>query len=191
MDDPRAVNNESTDVENLSAFEILADYERRSLAHVAGAPEQTLAPGLWRGIGFRLGRRHLVAALGEVNELLAFTRVTPVPGTRAWLLGVASVRGNLIPLVDLKRFLTGEPGVLAEASRIVVVRQPGGHVGLLVDEVFGQRNFTEQQRVEVDAAADDPIAPYIVANFALGDVHWSQFSMAALVRAAEFVQAAA
>ena len=38
-------------------FEILTDYEQRSLAHVAGLPEQLDAPGLWRGVGFRVGRR--------------------------------------------------------------------------------------------------------------------------------------
>ena len=44
-----------TDTLHLSPFEALLDYERRSLAHVAGMPEQIEAPGLWRGIGFRVG----------------------------------------------------------------------------------------------------------------------------------------
>ena len=39
----------------VDAFETLAEYERRSLAHVAGLPEQLQAAGLWRGIGFRIG----------------------------------------------------------------------------------------------------------------------------------------
>ena len=39
-------------------FETLADYERRSLSHVAGMPEQIEAPGLWRGIAFRIGDHH-------------------------------------------------------------------------------------------------------------------------------------
>ena len=33
----------------LSPFEVLVDYEQRSLSHVAGMPEQIEAPGLWRG----------------------------------------------------------------------------------------------------------------------------------------------
>ena len=41
------------DIQQLSPFEALADYERRSLAHTAGLPEQIEAPGLWRGIGFQ------------------------------------------------------------------------------------------------------------------------------------------
>ena len=38
-------------------FAILAEYERLSLAHQAGVPEQIEAPGLWRGIAFRVGMR--------------------------------------------------------------------------------------------------------------------------------------
>ena len=38
-----------------SAFDILLEYERLSLEHSAGVAEQVEAPGLWRGIGFRIG----------------------------------------------------------------------------------------------------------------------------------------
>ena len=39
----------------MSAFDLLLDYERRSLAHQPGRPELVEAPGHWRGVGFRLG----------------------------------------------------------------------------------------------------------------------------------------
>jgi hypothetical protein len=102
----------------LSPFEALAEYERRSLAHVAGVPEQIDAPGLWRGIGFRIGTRYLVSSINEVNEILTFPSLTLVPGTRHWLLGVANVRGNLVPLIDLKQYLEGERALLTESSRV-------------------------------------------------------------------------
>jgi twitching motility protein PilI len=55
-------------------YEILAAYEQRSLAHVAGAPEQVEAAGLWRGIGFRVGDRYFVSSIAEVNEILTRPR---------------------------------------------------------------------------------------------------------------------
>src|SRR3954453_15318069 len=45
----------------LTPFEILDDYERRSLDHVLGLPEQLDAPGLWRGVGFRIGGKRLAS----------------------------------------------------------------------------------------------------------------------------------
>ena len=177
-----------------SPFEILADYERRSIAHSApGVGEQAAATAsLWRGVGFRVGDRNLVSSLTEVNEILSFPHITRVPGACGWLLGVASVRGNLIPLVDLKNFLLGEVTDPSESSRVLLVRQSGGSVGLLVDEVVGQRSFSAEHRVSAtERAADDKFARYVVEPYALGDVQWERFSMTALVRASEFSQAAA
>ncbi len=179
------------DTPTLTPFEVLLDYERRSLAHVAGMPEQIEAPGLWRGIGFRLGARRLVSSIAEVNEILTPPPLTVVPGTRAWLLGVANIRGNLVPVIDLRCFIEGERHVQADSSRVLLVRQHGGSVGLLVDEVLGQRNFSEEQRAEASDEDDPRYARFVIERYRLGDVLWCLFSMVALVRTPEFVQAAA
>jgi twitching motility protein PilI len=179
------------DTLSLSPFEALADYERRSLAHAAGLPEQIEAPGLWRGIGFRIATRYLVSSINEVNEILTLPSLTIVPGTRPWLLGVANVRGNLVPVIDLRQYLEGERATLTDSSRVLLVRQLGGSVGLLIDEVLGQRNFSEEQRAEALGEEDDRYSRFIGEKYPLGDVLWGLFSMAALVRTPDFVQAAA
>jgi twitching motility protein PilI len=158
---------------------------------VAGLPEQIEAPGLWRGIGFRVGVRYFVSVIAEVNEILTPPLLTQVPGTRRWLLGVANVRGNLVPAIDLRDVLEGERSVLTESSRVLVVRQHAGSVGLLIDEVLGQRSFTDEQRNEAVGEADERYQRFVGENLQLGDVLWGLFSMAALVRAAEFQQGSA
>ena len=175
-----------------SPFELLAEYERLSLAHVGtrGTAGAT-AEDLWRGVGFRVVGRQFVSSLTEINEILSFPEVTRVPGARAWLLGVASVRGNLIPLIDLNGFLSGKATNFSESSRVLLVRQGAGRAGLLVDEVVGQRSFGNDQRAPAVAQADDPVGRYVVEHYMLGDAKWERFSMAALVRANEFAQAAA
>lgn len=179
------------DPRQLSPFEALADYERRSLEHVAGVPEQIEAPGLWRGIGFRVGDRHLVSSINEVNEILTMPVLTIVPGTRDWLLGVANVRGNLVPVVDLKLYLMNERTQLGDSSRVLLVRQAGGSVGLLIDELLGQRSFTEEQRIDAREETDERFQRFVAESYPLGDVQWGLFSMAALVRTHDFIQAAA
>jgi Chemotaxis signal transduction protein len=108
---------------NRTPFEILARYERLSLAHASDTQDKLEAPGLWRGIGFRVGSRLLVSGIDEINELLAVPVLTPVPGTQPWLLGVANVRGNLVPVVDFARFLFGERTQQSDRTRLLVVRQ--------------------------------------------------------------------
>ena len=172
-------------------FETLADYERRSLAHVAGLPEQIDAPGLWRGIGFRIGSRHLVSSISEVNEILTMPSLTVVPGTQPWMLGVANVRGNLVALIDLRNFIEGQRTQMTDSTRVLVVRQHGGSVGLLIDEVLGQRSFNDELRAHASGEDDERYARYVGEKIQLGEIMWGLFSMAALVRSADFQQASA
>ncbi|HVC16901.1 MAG TPA: chemotaxis protein CheW [Rhodanobacter sp.] len=174
---------------NRTPFEILAHYERRSLANASEAQDRLEAPGLWRGIGFRVGSRLLVSGIDEINELLAVPALTSVPGTLPWLLGVANIRGNLVPVVDFARFLFGERTQHSERTRLLVVRQGGGNIALLVDEVFGQRTVDEEQRREAESEDDPRLARFVESR--VGEQRLAIFSMNRLVRAPDFRQAAA
>lgn len=174
----------------LTPFELLARYERACVAHSAGTPERVEETGLWRGIGFRVGRRHFVSGIDEINELLAVPSLTNVPGTQPWLMGVANVRGNLVPAIDLGRFLFDERTPSSERSRLLLVRQHGGIVGLLVDEVFGQRTMDESRREEGEQEQDPRVSRFVSENIRLGEQSFGLFSMSRLVRAPDFRQAA-
>lgn len=174
---------------NLTPYEILARYERLSLAHASDVQQKLEAPGLWRGIGYRVGAREFVSSIDEISELLAVPLLTPVPGTQPWLLGVANVRGNLVPVIDFARFLFDERTTLSERSRLLVVRQGSGSVALMVDEVFGQRTVDAQQRAQAEREDDARLARFVDER--VGEQGLAMFSMSRLVRAPDFRQAAA
>lgn len=173
----------------VDSFATLLDFEVRSMAHVAGRPEMIEAAGHWRGVGYRIGKRRLVSSFDEVMEILSMPVVTAVPGAEPWMLGIANIRGNLLPVVDLKQFLEGERTVVHEGQRMLVVRQSGGNVAVLIDELFGQRVFNDTHRVE--AAADDEgrYANFVSQVYRLAEQTWGVFSMATLTRTPEFRQA--
>jgi twitching motility protein PilI len=172
-------------------FEILARYERLSLAHASGTQERLEAPGLWRGIGYRAGNRLFVSGIEEINELLAVPSLTPVPGTKPWLLGVANVRGNLMPVIDLARFLFSERTLHSERTRLLVVRQGSGNVALLVDEVYGQRTVDTEQRRDAESEDDPRLTRFVDNRVEVDGQRLALFSMGKLVRAPDFRQAAA
>jgi twitching motility protein PilI len=181
---------------SLAPFELLIEYEQRSLAHVVGLPEQLDAPGLWRGVGFRIGHKRLASGFDEVVEIMPMPQVTPVPGAQPWMLGVANIRGNLLPIVDLKQFLEGERTVLHEGQRVLVVRQPGGDVAVTIDELYGQRSFNDEQQIPGDALSESALAEGRYAHFVdrayrLAEDAWGIFSLERLARTPEFRQAAA
>ena len=173
----------------VSSFDTLLDVETRSLAHVAGRPESIEAAGHWRGVGFRLGQRRLVSSFDEVMEILPMPPVTPVPGAQAWMLGVANVRGTLLPVVDLKQFLEGERTVVHDGQRMLVVRQSGGNVAVLIDELFGQRTFNDSHRAEMAGENEGRYGHFVSQVYRLADTSWAVFSMQTLTRTPEFRQA--
>ena len=178
-------------VQPQGAYALLAHYERRSLEHDPGVPEQIEAPGLWRAIGFRVGDHHFVSGIDEISEILMSPPpVTSIPSTRPWLLGVANVRGNLIALVDLKQFLFEQRTHVTGRARVLVVKQGGGNVGLLVDELVGQRNLTDADRAEAEGEADPGLARFVTENVTMGAVRLGRFSMVELTHTAEFQHAA-
>lgn len=174
-----------------SPFLVLADYEQRSLAHVAGLPEQLDAPGLWRGVAYRVGSHRLASGFNEVVEIMSMPALTPVPGSQPWMLGVANVRGTLLPVVDLKQFLEGERTVLHESQRVLVVRQPGGDVAVTIDEMYGQRSFVDAQGADAEAVSEGRYAHFIERAYRINDQDWGVFSLERLARTPEFRQAAA
>ena len=75
---------------------------------------------------------------------------------------------------------------------MLVVRQRGGDVAVLIDELFGQRSFNEPQLI--DAAELDAGGRYdhfIERAYRLGEQAWGIFSLERLARTPEFRQAAA
>ncbi len=172
-------------------YAVLAEYERRSFEHVAANIDVVHAAGLWRGIGFRVGERRLMASITEVFEILPVLHHTTVPGTQSWLLGVVNVRGTLMPLIDLRRYIEGERTPLGDTSRLLVARHGANPIGLLVEEVLGQRSLTVENdplRLEGDSAN---WARFVPAHFELEGNLWGVFSIAALVTATDFLYAAA
>jgi twitching motility protein PilI len=174
-----------------SPFEVLQDYEQRSLSHVAGRPEMIEAPGHWRGVGFRIGGRRLVASFDDVVEILTLPNVTPVPGAHPWMLGVANVRGSLFPVVDLKQFMEGDRTVTHEGQRVLVIRQSGGNVAILIDELFGQRTFNDSHKSELPEDIDGRYSHFVSQAYRLAEQTWSVFNMGLLTRTPEFRQATA
>ncbi|CAN5342203.1 chemotaxis protein CheW [soil metagenome] len=175
--------------ERQTPFDALLDIEERSLAHVPGRPEQIEAPGHWRGVGFRIGQRRLVSSFDEVLEILPLPPVTPVPGAQNWMLGVANVRGTLLPVVDLKLFLEGERTVIHEGQRVLVVRQSGGNVAVLIDELVGQRTFNDSHRTDLSTPDAGRYSHFVSQAYRLADIDWGVFSMSTLTRTPEFRQA--
>lgn len=166
---------------------LLLDIETRSRRHALGIPQQVEVRRSWSGIGFRVGEYQLIAALGDVREILEYPHLTRVPGALDWVRGIANVRGNLLPIMDLKGFLTGEPSQLGRRTRVLVIRHGGLAAGLVVDEVLGMRHFFDEEHTD-EAPQMEKLGQFLSGAYRQSGASWGVFSVRALAESQEFMQ---
>jgi purine-binding chemotaxis protein CheW len=73
--------------------------------------------------------------VSQVREVKNFEGVTPVPYAPAYLRGVTNLRGEVIPVIDLRRRFGFEDGK-NENSNIMIIVQDKHPVGIMVDAVM-------------------------------------------------------
>jgi twitching motility protein PilI len=163
-------------------IEILRELESASLRNAEALPARRAEAPSWKGLGFQVGGLRLVAELGEIVEILKLPRVTPLPRVRDWLLGVANVRGRLLPIIDMHR----AAGIASTAPRVnwrvLVLEHDDLVVGLLVEQSLGMQRF--QTDTFEAAAADAPplLQPYLSGAYRSGGRLFNVVKLRELIR---------
>lgn len=85
---------------------------------------------------FRVGEEEYVVDLKRVREVVTPLRVRPVPLAPDAIEGVVDLRGEVIPLVDVRRRFGLPPAPPSRKARMLVVRVEGRLQALLVDAVL-------------------------------------------------------
>ncbi len=156
-------------------FELLVQLEERlraaRLDFAAGQQES------WIGLGFRLGEDWLVAPRAEVREVIVPPTLTRVPRTRPWFQGLANVRGNLLPVVDLQQLIGGQAHTAGDRARVLVLNSDKVPVGFLVDEVAGYRQFVPADQRHALTERAGPAQPYLLGAFERDGRAWCAFSL--------------
>jgi len=126
-------------------------------------PDADVAPLAERYLGFRLGEEHYGVSIEQLSEVVRSVEVTPVPRVQPYLLGIISVRGVIVPVVDLRLRLSGVRATRGRGERgsapvdgedkqqrVLITHQAGEVFGLLVDEV------THPFRLEAEEVEEPP-----------------------------------
>ena len=86
-------------------------------------------------VSFTLADEDYAVPIGNVKEIILIDGITKVPQMPEFILGVINLRGQVIPVIDLRKQLNLAVAELSEQSRIMVGRMDGRIVGLIVDAV--------------------------------------------------------
>ena len=172
-------------------FELLQELERRSRKAFAGKGGDGM-PDEWVGIGFRIGEEQFVASRDQVREVLMLPdAMTRVPGANRWMLGIANLRGHLLPLIDLKMLLGSGRTSLRRATRVISVNHREIPAGLVVDEVQGFRRFMDTEFNDKTQQTAVRCDRFLHGAYQRGHDVWPVFGLYDLLESSAFLQAAA
>ncbi len=71
----------------------------------------------------------------QVQEVLRYTEIAPVPGSPDYVLGIINLRGNVVTVIDTRSRFGLAPAEVTDNSRIVIIESERQVIGILVDSV--------------------------------------------------------
>ena len=71
----------------------------------------------------------------QVQEVLRYSEIAPVPGAPSYVLGIINLRGNVVTVIDTRHRFGLESGEVTDNTRIVIIEADKHVVGILVDSV--------------------------------------------------------
>lgn len=115
----------------ISGREWSAESEETSLYNAL----PTASEGLEEYLCFRVANEEYAISIMAIKEIIKPREVTEVPRMPGFISGVISLRGVIIPIMDMRLRLALPAGERTGKERVIVLRKDSGFCGVLVDEV--------------------------------------------------------
>ena len=119
---------------------------------LAKEPEQAVAARSFIEITeFRLASETYGIESSFVREVYPLKDFTPLPGVPPFVLGIVNVHGQILSVVDLKKFFNLPDKGLGELNKVIILHNGRMEFGILADAVLGT------QSVPLDAIQAPPV----------------------------------
>ena len=125
-------NNNNTNISNVAEEKDVIDYANTS-----------------EFMTFELGKMKYAIELPKIREILTYPDIiTHLPNTAEWVKGLINLRGEVVPILDIRvKFNTGEPIYDESTAVIAVITEDKRMIGIIVDKV------DDVQRLDTSALA--------------------------------------
>ncbi len=101
-------------------------------------------------VAFRLHNEEFGVEITDVREIVKVGHITRLPHVADYIEGVTNLRGEVIPVISLRKRFGLEAQENTQDSRIIMLEVNGSMVGFIVDSV------TETLRLSEDAIEPPP-----------------------------------
>ena len=90
-------------------------------------------------VEFMLAYEQYAVETRHVREIHPLEHLTPLPCTPAFVLGIVNVRGEILSVIDLRKFFDLPEKGLTDLNKVIVLESENMLFGVLADAVIGAR----------------------------------------------------
>lgn len=102
---------------------------------IQNAAQQSSDDPVLQYVTFRLAEETYGLNVMQIQEVLRYTEIAPVPGAPDYVLGIINLRGNVVTVIDTRRRFGLPDGEITDSTRIVVLEAEEQVIGIMVDAV--------------------------------------------------------
>lgn len=92
-------------------------------------------------VEFLLAHERYAVESRYVREVYPLENLTPLPCTPAFVLGVVNLRGEIVSVIDIKKFFELPEKGLTDLNKVIVLQSETMRFGILADAVLGVRRM--------------------------------------------------
>ncbi|SET36672.1 purine-binding chemotaxis protein CheW [Natronincola peptidivorans] len=94
---------------------------------------------------FKLCGEEYGVEIDHVQEITEYKKATKVPNVPSFIEGVINLRGNITPIVSLKKKFNLQEDEIKDSNRIIIINLKNRHVGFIVDDASQVLTMDEKQ----------------------------------------------
>ena len=114
---------------------------------------------------FRLSREEYGLYMKDIQEITNYYTITPIPRSPDYLAGVISLRGKIVPILNLKKLFNipdGDTEKMKKRERkVIILKAPDGPLGVVADMVLGTRSINSASLKDSPGNISEKDAKYI------------------------------
>ncbi|EHR42263.1 MULTISPECIES: chemotaxis protein CheW [Alishewanella] len=154
------------------------------------ADKNQAADQVLQWVTFRLQEETYGINVMQVQEVLRYSEIAPVPGSPDYVLGIINLRGNVVTVIDTRARFGLPPAEVSDNTRVVIIEAEKQVIGILVDSVaevvyLKQSEIDNAPNVGTDESArfiqgvanrDGQLLILVDLNKLLNDEEWDEIS---------------
>lgn len=103
---------------------------------------------------FACGEEIFGISIKYVNEIIGLQKITHIPDTENFIIGLINLRGKIIPVIDVRIRFGMEPLEYNDRTSVIVIDVKSTVIGLIVDRIEGVAEFAENEITPPPSVSD-------------------------------------